>query len=274
MLPRKSSVLRYLLLSVACVTALLLLWLSSSRGPAAVRQTAWQDAAPELSLANETYLREAISLHLTELRAQGVRDVVAPPAGNVSLDELRQRLVDARLAAPVNPHPFHYVINPKEACAARDIFILIYIHSAPTHYRQRQAIRETWGDPRHHAGMAGGGVSPGGGGGKVIKLVFLLGIVPDSPQVQDALLLEADAYGDIVQEDFVDSYRNLTYKGIMGLRWTSEHCAHARFLLKTDDDIFVNTFNLLAELRLREAQNGNATVSGRGLWLVGGAYGE
>ena len=35
----------------------------------------------------------------------------------------------------------------------------------------------------------------------------------------------------------------------MGLRWTSAHCKHAKFLLKTDDDVFVNIFNLVTLLR-------------------------
>ena len=68
---------------------------------------------------------------------------------------------------------------------------------------------------------------------------------------QDALSFEADTYGDIIQGDFLDSYRNLTYKAIMGLRWVSTYCKHAKFLLKTDDDVFVNIFNLVALLRNR-----------------------
>ena len=33
------------------------------------------------------------------------------------------------------------------------------------------------------------------------------------------------------------------------LRWIARYCAHARYVLKTDDDIFVNAFNLLRHLR-------------------------
>ena len=32
------------------------------------------------------------------------------------------------------------------------------------------------------------------------------------------------------------------------LRWISRYCTHARYVLKTDDDIFVNAFNLLRHL--------------------------
>jgi len=51
------------------------------------------------------------------------------------------------------------------------------------------------------------------------------------------------------RQDFQDTYRNLTYKGVAALRWISRYCSHARYVLKTDDDIFVNAFNLLRHLR-------------------------
>ena len=52
-----------------------------------------------------------------------------------------------------------------------------------------------------------------------------------------------------MQEDFVDSYHNLTYKGIAALKWITNHCSHARYVLKSDDDIFVNTFTLIRHLQ-------------------------
>ena len=39
---------------------------------------------------------------------------------------------------------------------------------------------------------------------------------------------------------FQDSYYNLTLKTVMGLKWVKDHCSQARFVMKTDDDIFVN----------------------------------
>ena len=39
---------------------------------------------------------------------------------------------------------------------------------------------------------------------------------------------------------FQDSYHNLTLKTVMGLKWVKDHCSQARFVMKTDDDIFVN----------------------------------
>jgi len=38
--------------------------------------------------------------------------------------------------------------------------------------------------------------------------------------------------------------RNLTYKAIAALRWIAIHCKRIDYILKADDDVFVNVFNL------------------------------
>ena len=48
----------------------------------------------------------------------------------------------------VNPHPFTYVINNAHLCD-HSPDTLIWIHTAPTHYRHRTLIRETWANPSH-----------------------------------------------------------------------------------------------------------------------------
>ena len=51
---------------------------------------------------------------------------------------------------------------------------------------------------------------------------------------------ESKDFGDLIQEDFQDSYRNLTLKTVMGLKWSAIFCPQAKFVMKTDDDIFIN----------------------------------
>lgn len=75
-----------------------------------------------------------------------------------------------------------------------------------------------------------------------------MGETPDL-KVQRRLEAEAKRFHDIVQENFHDSYRNLTYKAIAGLKWVTNNCRGAKYVLKIDDDIFVNTFSLLKHLR-------------------------
>ena len=54
---------------------------------------------------------------------------------------------------------------------------------------------------------------------------------------------ESEIY-NIVQETFVDSYRNLTYKAIAGCKWTSTYCKSAKLILKADDDALINVYSL------------------------------
>ena len=55
---------------------------------------------------------------------------------------------------------------------------------------------------------------------------------------------EHTQYGDIVQGDFVDTYHNLSYKAVLGNLWASEFCQQAEFVVKTDDDMFVDLYEV------------------------------
>ena len=234
MLPRKSAVVRYLVFAVIFVAGFV--WLVTDSHSKTSDLTDIQFDFDVWSTANESELQ----LEFNRLQREYGGDVQMLPtvgSNNFTVSELRRHVLQMRQNRPKNPHPFHFVINPTSVCSG-DIFLLVYVHSAPAHFKQRMAIRETWGGGRNFPDI-------------VIKVIFLCGIVQtdEGRSVQDALLLEADTYGDIVQEDFVDSYRNLTYKAIMGLKWVTLHCRHAQFLLKSDDDIFVNIFRLVAHLQ-------------------------
>ena len=57
------------------------------------------------------------------------------------------------------------------------------------------------------------------------RLVFLLGTGDQLPATTEAdLARESLQYGDLVREDFLDSYENLTLKTLAGLKWSSIFC--------------------------------------------------
>ncbi|GAB0098232.1 Hexosyltransferase [Sergentomyia squamirostris] len=126
---------------------------------------------------------------------------------------------------------FEYVINQK-SCRELNIqpLVLIMVHSAPGNEQKRNLIRKTWGrkDPRAH-------------------LLFLLGSVISITD-QAKLKEENRKHRDLVQGSFLDTYRNMTYKHAMVLKWFIYSCPEALFLLKTDDDVFVNTPTLYDSL--------------------------
>ena len=62
--------------------------------------------------------------------------------------------------------------------------------------------------------------------------------------IQRSLEEESQEYGDLVQGDFLDNYYNLSYKAIMGNLWVAEFCSQAEFLVKTDDDMFVDMYEV------------------------------
>lgn len=65
---------------------------------------------------------------------------------------------------------------------------------------------------------------------------------------QQLISMEAAKYGDIIQENFQDSYHNLTIKVGMILKWVNKNCQGIKYLMKTDDDMFINIENLLTVL--------------------------
>ena len=75
--------------------------------------------------------------------------------------------------------------------------------------------------------------------------------------IMKAIEYENELYQDVVQEDFIDAYKNLTYKGIMALKWISTYCPHTKYVLKVDDDIVVNTFTLLNHLKFLDKHDPN-----------------
>ena len=134
----------------------------------------------------------------------------------------------------INRHDFEYLQNPgRELCSYRNkIFLLIYVHSSPQNLNRRMAIRETWAKNSLFL---------------EIKTIFVMGV--KNNQSNEEIKLEHGIYNDIVQENFEDSYRNLTYKGIAALKWISHYCTNTKFVLKADDDMIIDMFALLNHLK-------------------------
>lgn len=60
------------------------------------------------------------------------------------------------------------------------------------------------------------------------------------PRIQQRVVSESQKHGDIVGVEMVDSYNNLTLKHLSGLHWSLENCPGASYILKADDDAFVD----------------------------------
>ncbi|CAC5397923.1 B3GALT1 [Mytilus coruscus] len=60
---------------------------------------------------------------------------------------------------------------------------------------------------------------------------------------------ESLVHQDTVQGYFMDTYHNLTYKGVMGLKRITEHCRNAEFVAKIEYDVFMNFFKIFESLK-------------------------
>ena len=129
----------------------------------------------------------------------------------------------------------NYVLeNPNLCSSVRNLSVLVIIHTAPDHFDRRQNIRSTYANATffRHFGT--------------LRVLFLLGRVKDA-SLQDKIITEFNKYGDILQGDYIDAYRNLTHKGVMAYKWIQERCRNAKVVLKADDDVIVNMYKLFLE---------------------------
>ena len=135
-----------------------------------------------------------------------------------------------------NPHEYFYIHQPTAGCEEDSPFLLIAVCSAAHHFDLRQAIRQTWASVIHKHRLS-------------TKLVFMLGAPSgEYEHLQQHVTKESQMYGDVIQEDFVDTYVNLTVKSIGVLKWAIQFCPGVKFLMKTDDDVFVNIANIISLL--------------------------
>lgn len=128
----------------------------------------------------------------------------------------------------LSPSSYSYVLNQPGLCADRRPTLVAVVPVVPGDRTSRDAIRRTWG------------------GAGALLTVFFVGL---SVGGADDLSAESREHGDVIQMDFVDSYRNLTVKTLMIMNWVATHCAQASFAMKVDADIFVNVFYLMELLR-------------------------
>lgn len=138
---------------------------------------------------------------------------------------------------------FMFEINQPLICEPvnkADIFsvdLVVIVISDIKHFLRRVTIRNTWGSDIH---------------GKVpkVRLLFLVGKNSDM-RLQLQIKKESELFNDIIQTNVEELYANLTKKSLAMLQWVRDYCSDARFVLKTDDDMYINLPNLINELLKR-----------------------
>ena len=138
----------------------------------------------------------------------------------------------------MGPGKIHVKHGPVMCLCA--LVLVILVTSSLTHSDRRLAIRETWGRMQDS-----------------VKIMFLLGNTAEPDDVlEDEINTEYENYNDILREDFLDTYQNLTLKTLGGIKWAAIFCAQTKFVLKTDDDMYVNVPLLLSHLETKYSGTG------------------
>ncbi|XP_043910685.1 N-acetyllactosaminide beta-1,3-N-acetylglucosaminyltransferase 3-like [Protopterus annectens] len=127
------------------------------------------------------------------------------------------------------------------------VFLFLVIKSTPANYDRREVIRKTWGQERVFSEMQ-------------IKILFILGVdskEKERKKFQQLIHTEYKQYGDILQWDFYDTFFNLTLKQVLFYEWFIEHCPNVKFLFNGDDDVFVNSDDMVHYLAGLKGNNGD-----------------
>ncbi|XP_018020007.1 beta-1,3-galactosyltransferase 5 [Hyalella azteca] len=143
---------------------------------------------------------------------------------------------------------FTYLANPPICGESTNVLAVVLVHTHPSHIDLRNTFRRQM--PQEILAEIG------------LRRVFLIGQANKGqslyPSVkQSEIDAENEVFRDMVQGNFEEHYRNLTYKHVMGLTWATRFCSHAAFIIKMDDDIAVDLFQVrqLLQFRYREAHN-------------------
>ncbi|CAF0998422.1 unnamed protein product [Rotaria sordida] len=131
-------------------------------------------------------------------------------------------------------NPFEYNNLTLIECHEPSIDILIFVISKCSHASIRQSIRRTWGNT------------------KLLKKYFpnielkLLFLVDIDSKSEKKIELEYKYHKDIVQvNNLPEQYEYVTEREAALYEFIKLHCKQTKFIFKTDDDIFINTFLLL-----------------------------
>ena len=130
------------------------------------------------------------------------------------------------------------LLTDPDICTLRDGSVaqtVIVVHSHPSHANLRTTTRKYFPSSLLQD--------------MKMKRVFVLGLARNGqakyPDVAQAEIEEEYfKYKDIVQGNFDEHYRNLTYKHILSLEWFQLFCPQASVIIKVDDDSAVDIIQI------------------------------
>lgn len=129
-----------------------------------------------------------------------------------------------------------------------DLVLVAFVVIAPDRFEKRIKIRKTWANNSSNN----------------MRVIFSTGLSKNS-SVNKLIAKEALLYNDILQLDFIDSYYKIINKVLLSYKWLSSNCQNARYILRINDDVVVNSFSLIKYLK--NAHKTKSTVFGNVMYF-------
>ena len=106
------------------------------------------------------------------------------------------------------------------------ILLVVLIVSEPENANVRDIIRSTWlNETKHRA--------------QWMRYAFVVGNCKH-PSEQLNIHREHQRHKDLVAGDFQNSCRNSTLKTLTALKWATTQCSSAKYIMKTEEDVYLN----------------------------------
>jgi hypothetical protein len=213
-----------------------------------LKKTLQTEKEKEIHLKANTTTTAALDRKLFNYMATHLRNTPYPGAENYT------RYTVARLGMlplagiePLKPEygpvinnftSFRYpiTISPCQKVKTDYPSVFIAVVSAPDNFEKRNIIRQTW---RTHLNLDDHKKMM-----NIIGFAFILGLA-DKNVTQIKIEEESKTHKDILQIEIPDIYYRLAIKVAGLFNWLNRYCAaQIDFLLKVDDDVYVNVRNL------------------------------
>lgn len=142
-------------------------------------------------------------------------------------------LIERSVFSPVNPEFSTYLniqLSPSTLCSSKNDntqHVFVYVLSSIKSFERRQLIRKTWANNNN------------------LRVAFIIG--KSTELIYEQLIqIEQNNYDDIIQGNFIDSYRTLSYKSLTAWKWFNDNCdpKQIKFIIKIDDDVILNSYYL------------------------------
>lgn len=156
----------------------------------------------------------------------------------------------SRTCAFIHRTNYRFLINQPDLCSrhsnsTRLPYIIYCVHGTPDNFDQRVVFRQSVANKTTFDQLG-------------VITAFFVGI-PRNRTTLKRLITESRAFGDIVMPDVIDSFQNNTLKSLAALQFIQQHCQNVPYVLKANDDTFVDLFQVVDILQVAERVNNLTT---------------